>query len=94
MTKCIQSLNKISYLFPIIFYLFSSNDIADLKNVIFVMALISFKFHKNYLSKYLLIGIYFTEKEILTHSSTLAWKIPWTEEPGRLESFGVMKIWT
>ena len=58
------------------------------------MALISFKFHKNYLSKYLLIGIYFTEKEILTHSSTLAWKIPWTEEPGRLESFGVMKIWT
>ena len=24
------------------------------------------------------------EKEIATHSSTLAWKIPWTEEPGRL----------
>ena len=25
------------------------------------------------------------EKEIATHSSTLAWKIPWTEEPGRLQ---------
>ena len=24
-----------------------------------------------------------------THSSTLAWKIPWTEEPGRLQSMGV-----
>ena len=25
------------------------------------------------------------EKEIATHSSTLAWKIPWTKEPGRLQ---------
>ena len=28
------------------------------------------------------------EKELATHSSTLAWKIPWTEEPGRLQSMG------
>ena len=28
------------------------------------------------------------EKEMPTHSSTLAWKIPWTEEPGRLQSVG------
>ena len=28
------------------------------------------------------------EKEIATQSSTLAWKIPWTEEPGRLQSMG------
>ena len=28
------------------------------------------------------------EKEISTHSSTLTWKIPWTEEPGRLQSMG------
>ena len=28
------------------------------------------------------------EKEIATHSSTLAWKIPWTEEPTRLQSMG------
>ena len=28
------------------------------------------------------------EKEMATHSSTLAWKIPWTEEPGSLQSTG------
>ena len=28
------------------------------------------------------------EKEIATHSSVLAWEIPWTEEPGRLQSMG------
>ena len=28
------------------------------------------------------------EKEMATHSSTLAWKVPWTEEPGRLQSLG------
>ena len=33
------------------------------------------------------------EKEIATHSSTLAWKIPWTEEPGRLQSTG-SQSWT
>ena len=29
------------------------------------------------------------EKEMATHSSILAWKIPWTEEPGRLQSMGL-----
>ena len=29
-----------------------------------------------------------SEKAMATHSSTLAWKIPWTEEPGRLQSIG------
>ena len=29
-----------------------------------------------------------------THSSTLAWKIPWTEEPGRLQSMGSLKSQT
>jgi len=28
------------------------------------------------------------EKAMATHSSTLAWKIPWVEEPGRLKSMG------
>ena len=28
------------------------------------------------------------------HSSTLAWKIPWMEEPGKLQSMGVLKSWT
>ena len=32
------------------------------------------------------------EKEMVTHSSTLAWKIPWTEEPGRLQSMGPLRV--
>ena len=31
------------------------------------------------------------EKEMATHSSTLAWKIPWMEEPGRLWSMGLQR---
>ena len=32
------------------------------------------------------------EKEMATHSSTLAWKIPWIEEPGRLQSMGLLRV--
>ena len=32
------------------------------------------------------------EKEMATHSSTLAWRIPWTEEPDRLQSMGLQRI--
>ena len=32
------------------------------------------------------------EKEMATHFSTLAWKIPWTEEPGRLQSMRSQRI--
>ena len=32
------------------------------------------------------------EKGMATHSSTLAWKIPWMEEPGKLESIGSQRI--
>ena len=34
------------------------------------------------------------EKEMATHSSILSWEIPWTEEPGGLQSAGSQKIWT
>ena len=34
------------------------------------------------------------EKEMATHSSILAWKIPWTEEPGGLQFMGQKKSWT
>ena len=48
----------------------------------------------------LLQGIFLTqelsrgllEKDMATHSSTLAWKIPWTEEPGRLQSMGSQRV--
>ena len=32
------------------------------------------------------------EKEMATHSSTLAWRIPWREEPGRLQSMGSPRV--
>ena len=32
------------------------------------------------------------EKAMATHSSTLNWKIPWTEEPGRLQSVGSLRV--
>ena len=33
-----------------------------------------------------------TEKAMTPHSSTLAWKIPWTEEPGRLQSMESLRV--
>ena len=33
-----------------------------------------------------------TEMAMAPHSSTLAWKIPWTEEPGRLQSMGSLRV--
>ena len=32
------------------------------------------------------------EKEMATHSSILTWRIPWTEEPGRLQSMGWQRV--
>ena len=32
------------------------------------------------------------EKEMAAHSSILAWEIPWTEEPGRLQSMGLQRV--
>ena len=32
------------------------------------------------------------EKEMASHFSILAWKIPWTEEPGRLQSVGLQRV--
>ena len=33
-----------------------------------------------------------SEKAMVPHSSTLAWKIPWMEEPGRLQSMGSLRV--
>ena len=32
------------------------------------------------------------QKEMAIHSSTISWKIPWTEEPGRLQSMGSQRV--
>ena len=39
-----------------------------------------------------LFKLCFLEKEMATHLSTLAWKIPWTEEPGGLQSMGSQRV--
>ena len=36
--------------------------------------------------------VYRAEKAVAPHSSTLAWKIPWTEEPGGLQSTGSLTV--
>ena len=36
--------------------------------------------------------LWLLEKELAAHSSILAWKIPWTEEPGRLQSMGSQRV--
>ena len=33
-----------------------------------------------------------SEKAVAPHSSTVAWKIPWMEEPGRLQSMGSLRV--
>ena len=36
--------------------------------------------------------VFYLEKAVAPHSSTLAWRIPWTEEPGRLQSMGSLGV--
>ena len=42
---------------------------------------------------FLLLLVETTEKAMATHSSTLAWKIPWMEEPGGLQSMRSLRVW-
>ena len=47
----------------------------------------------NYLySIYIVLGNYMSEKAMAPHSSTLAWKIPWTEGPGGLQTMGSPRV--
>ena len=36
--------------------------------------------------------VFYASKEMATHSSILVWKIPWTEEPGRLQWMGLQRV--
>ena len=55
-----------------------------------VYKVINFKIFKNFIL--LCILNYTFKKAVAPHSSTLAWKIPWTEEPGWLESMGLLRV--
>ena len=43
--------------------------------------------------KYELMRLSYVKKEMATHSIIFAWEIPWTEEPGGLQSTGSAKNW-
>ena len=49
-----------------------------------------------YTARFLKVNLYkielLLEKEMAPHSSTLAWKIPWSEEPGRLQSMVSLRV--
>ena len=42
--------------------------------------------------QFLSLGGDLLQKEMAAHSSILAWKIPWMEEPGRLQSMGLQRV--
>ena len=75
-------------LFQATYLTLSSGDLTDF----------SIQFNIFYIIKYILIytnsiSLCNTmEKAMAPHSSTLAWKIPWTEEPGRLQSMGSLRV--
>ena len=54
-------------------------------------ALLTSSFGEKYLFLDYLWGM-ISEKVMAPHSSTVAWKIPWTEEPGRLQSMGLLRV--
>ena len=41
---------------------------------------------------YYICKLFFSEKAVAPHSSTLAWRIPWMEEPGGLQSLGSLRV--
>ena len=66
------------------------------------LSMLSLFIKVHYNTEHMWNSIYFTnifpgvllwkEKAVAPHSSTLAWKIPWTEEPGRLQSMGSLRV--
>ena len=68
------------------FFVFSLDNMQVVRKYIFIASLRgpSVKVSQSYTS--------LTEKVMALHSSTLAWKIPWMEEPGRLQSMGSRRV--
>ena len=77
-------------------------EISNAKCTVFSNKIIIKKFFQNILcfvnilkcqmDTYICMAQLLPEKAMATHSSTLAWKIPWTEEPGRLQSIGSWRV--
>ena len=54
--------------------------------------ILSATFSQNHLSGFGIAQLEFSEKAMAPHSSTLAWKLPWMEEAGRLQSMGSRRV--
>ena len=50
-----------------------------------------YRYHLSKFHIYVLVSV-LAEKAMAPHSSTLAWKTPWMEEPGRLQSMGSLRV--
>ena len=46
----------------------------------------------NFRNIFLVLNPILSEKAMATHSSILAWRVPWVEEPGRLQSTGLLRV--
>ena len=57
---------------------------VDHFNIEYISKILTYYFNRWY---YIVL-----EKAVAPHSSTLAWRIPWTEEPGRLQSMGLLRV--
>ena len=62
------------------------------KSLLHTSAITAFFFFNVTLNVYLSFPPLFLEKAMAPYSSTLAWKIPWMEEPGRLQSMGLLRV--
>ena len=65
-----------------------NNYACTSQNCLFIFSLLGLELSNNIKG---IIGKV-AEKAMVPHSSTLAWKIPWAEEPGRLQSMGLLKV--
>ena len=70
----------------------TSSNFVRLSKLIFSYPYYNGEGNGNPLQCSCLENIYILEKAMAPHSSTLAWKIPWTEEPGRLQSMGSLRV--
>ena len=75
-------------------FIISGKDNSDLANWYMLCSVPRSHRFRDAVKWRLYLPTFSAEKEMATHSSTLAWKIPWTEEPVRLQSMGSKRVFT
>jgi len=99
---CFSDVEYMSYLYilkinPLSVASFATS-FSHSKGCLFILLMVSFAVRKllsltrSLSFIFISITVGDVEKAMAPHSSTLAWKIPWTEEPGRLQSMGSLRV--